>query len=134
MKGKLPDGWRGRNGWGKIYGAFNMHQAPQPIPFNSTLNPGRRLLLNSLTFQIRKLKETIRQSIRVIQLEYSAMMSQCFCSVLLFFLGLSLRHTDVPRPGIELELQLRPRPQPWHAESELHVQPRLQFSATPNHP
>lgn len=113
MKGKLPDGWRGRNGWGKIYGAFIMHQAPQPIPFNSTLNPGRRLLLNSLTFQIRKLKETIRQSIRVIQLENSAMMSQCFCSVLLFFLGLSLRHTDVPRPGIKSTPQQQSKLLQW---------------------
>ena len=30
----------------------------------------------------------------------------------LFFLGMHLRHMEVPRPGLTLELQLRPTPQP----------------------
>lgn len=44
-----------------------MHQALSLISLNSTLNPVRGLLLDSLTFQMRKLKEKIRNSIKVTQ-------------------------------------------------------------------
>ena len=50
-------------------------------------------------------------------------------SSLLFFLGLHLRHIDVPRLGVESELKLRTRSQPQaNTGSELHLGTMSQLS------
>ena len=49
-------------------------------------------------------------------------------SSLLFFLGLHLRHIDVPRLGVESELKLRTRSQPQAKTSELHLGTMSQLS------
>ena len=60
---------------------------------------------------------------------FGALVLFCFCIFFFVFLGLTLRHMDVPRSGVESELQL---PAYNTAIATLHLQPAPQLTAMPD--